>query len=152
VAGYSGTPLVQKLGIKPGATVYLLNVPPEIVEAIGDLPTDARFVKRAPKNADVVIAPVASLAALVAVIDNAKAAMAPHGGLWVCWPKKSSGVTTDVDENAVREAGLAEGLVDNKVCAVTSIWSGLRLVVRVKDRPEPAPRASTVRAAGSKKR
>jgi len=152
MAGYSAKPLVEKLGIKPGATVFLLNAPPEIVGAIGDLPADARFVTRTPKGADVVIAAVTSLTALGAAIGKAKRAVSPDGGLWVCWPKKSSGVAADVDENAVRDAGLAAGLVDNKECAVTDVWSGLRLVLRVEGRPTARQRASAGRRAGSKTR
>lgn len=136
MAGYSGTPLAKKLGIKDGSVVALLN-PPATLDRDLDLGLlDDVVVRRQLKGPlDVILVFVNDRAELVRRFPVAKRALHERGGLWVAWPKRTSGVTTDLTENAVREVGLGEGLVDTKVCAVDEIWSGLRFVYRLRDRP-----------------
>ena len=130
MAGYSGTPLPKKLGIKPGCRLRLDGAPPELEGLLGPLPD----VARAGGAADVVVHFTASRAALEGAFEELKRSIWPAGGLWVAWPKKSSKVPTDITEDVVREIALARGLVDNKVCAISEVWSGLRLVYRLSDR------------------
>ena len=132
MAGYSGTPLPQKLGIKPGSRLRLVAAPQGFEVALGALPTGVNFVSRG--AADVVVFFTSSRAELKKRFRAVASGLDPAGGVWIAWPKKSSGVATDLDENAVRDIGLAEGLVDNKVCAIDDTWSGLRFVRRLKDR------------------
>ena len=125
-SGYSGTPLPAKLGVKTGGRVLLDGAP-------DDLPVDGHHRPgREPYDVVLLFAPDA------ARLSARWPALAPRvttaGRLWVCWPKKSSGVPTDLTENAVRDFGLAQGLVDVKVCAIDATWSGLAFVRRVKDR------------------
>ena len=134
-AGYSGTPLPTKLGIKPGSRVLLMGAPEQFAEDIlGPLP-GVELHRRAGRSAyDVVLAFTPDLRALQQRFGPARDRLTTAGGLWVAWPKRSSGLATDLDENVVRDFGLATGLVDNKVCAIDATWSGLRFVVRLKDR------------------
>ena len=135
-SGYSQRTLAEKLGLKPGMAAYLLNAPDGYVEALGEAATHADFVL-ALDNAtalDFIHAFFTDRAALLASLPRLKAALAPRGMLWLSWPKKAANVPTDVDETAVREAGLAAGLVDVKVAAVDPVWSGLKFVYRLKDR------------------
>jgi hypothetical protein len=135
MAGYSTTPLRQKLGIKAGARVLLLSAPAEFEGGLGGLPEGVRITTRAGKEpAQVIVLFCKDLKTLEARFEGARAALDEAGGLWVAWPKKASGVKTDLTEDVVRDLALAAGLVDNKVCAIDEVWSGLRLVVRVKDR------------------
>ena len=129
-AGYSGTPLPRKLGIKDGDTVVVLGVPDGFDLGV---PTTARL-PRTP-SADVVVFFTTERAALEAKLGALREAMTPSAGLWVAWPKKASKVPTDMTEDVVREVALPTGLVDNKVCAIDETWSGLRLVVRKELRP-----------------
>lgn len=129
MAGYSGTPLPQKLGIKNGARVRLAGAPEDFARTIGIVP-------RAKGEADVIVLFVKNRAALARDFERMREALHQDGGLWVAWPKKASGVPTDLTESAVREHGLAQGLVDNKVCAIDDTWSGLRFVYRLIDRPK----------------
>ena len=149
MAGYSGTPLPLKLGLKPGARLGVWAGPPGFGRALGTLPKGVTMADaaRGSSSLDVIVCFVASRAALQRLLPLAQRRLEPSGGLWLCWPKKSSGVATDVTENDVRSSGLAAGLVDNKVCAIDEVWSGLRLVVRLADRPK-AP--TSKRAAASK--
>jgi hypothetical protein len=124
-AGYSGTPLPQKLGIKPGSRVLLVAAPPGLVEAIAG---EGDVVAEGP--ADVIVAFFTERPALEAALDGLRAQMEPAAGLWIAWPKKASKVPTDMTEDVVREVALPTGLVDNKVCAIDATWSGLRLVIR----------------------
>jgi hypothetical protein len=133
-AGYAGTPLPRKLGIRAGARVALSRPPAGFAELLGELPEGARLVRRLPASAEVVILFARRRADLEARLPGAGAAIRPDGGLWVAWPKRASGVPTDLTEDVVREIGLEAGLVDNKVCAIDGTWSGLRLVVRRRDR------------------
>lgn len=131
-AGYSGTPLPRKLGIRPGNRVLVLGAPEGF--GLGPLPDVDVHRRRGRQPYDVVLAFAPDLRALRRRFDRAHAVLATAGGLWVVWPKRSSGVDTDLDENIVRDVGLAAGLVDNKVCAIDATWSGLRFVVRLRDR------------------
>jgi hypothetical protein len=131
-AGYSGTPLVQKLGIKPGAKVALVDAPATFSLA---LPDGARIVDGRAKDVDVIVWFVTARATLAKKLGAVAARMQPAGGLWIAWPKKASGVATDMTEQTVRDVALPTGLVDNKVCAIDETWSGLRLVVRLENRP-----------------
>jgi hypothetical protein len=138
-AGYSGTPLPQKLGIKEGHRVAILSAPARLPAGLEALPDGVTVVRRLQGAAfDVILVFVQSLADLPGRFVAAARALTPAGGLWVVWPKKASGVATDVTEDRVREVALDVGLVDNKVCAVDEVWSGLRCVDRLKDRPAGA--------------
>ena len=136
MTGYSGTPLAKKLGIREGSTIALLNPPPTLERDL-DLGRLEGVVVRPQLRGplDVVVMFVNDRAELQKKFPSAKRALHERGGLWVGWPKRTSGVTTDLTENVVRDVGLAEGLVDTKVCAVDDTWSGLRFVYRLRDRP-----------------
>ncbi|GAA3548574.1 DUF3052 family protein [Nonomuraea rosea] len=131
MAGYSGTPLPRKLGVKPGSQVLAISAPDGL-----DLGEPDAEVHRAPAEGpyDVILIFCPDTAALHDAFPAAMALLAKHGGLWVCWPKRSSKVPTDLSENPIRDYGLARGLVDNKVAAIDATWSGLRFVYRVADR------------------
>ena len=134
-AGYSGTPLVRKLGIKPASRLALIGAPDGFDATLGELPADVSVRRRVQGPLDVVVAFFVRGAELERRLAGLASALDPAGGLWIAWPKRASGVATDVNENVVRELGLAAGLVDNKVCAIDETWSGLRLVYRRRDRP-----------------
>lgn len=129
-AGYSGTPLPQKLGIKEAHKVAILGAPPAF--ALGVLPPGVTLkrslVGKAPL--DVLVVFVTRRVDLVNRITTCRPRMQPAAGLWIAWPKRASGVATDITEDTVREVALPTGLVDNKVCAIDETWSGLRLVIR----------------------
>ena len=132
--GYSGTPLPKKLGIKAGFRVCLVDAPPEVR---GDLNAElaaCEIVSNGKTPLDFAMLFMKSKTTLTKEFKRISRLLAPAGMLWISWPKKSSGVATDLDENIIREIGLAAGLVDVKVCAVTEVWSGLKFVRRVKDR------------------
>lgn len=135
-AGYSGTPLLKKLGVKEGDRVALVNPPADLPGELADLPAgvEPAEVGGDPRSVDVVVLFAPDAAALDSHLEGAKVALRMDGGLWIGWPKKSSGVETDLAREPVRDAGLAAGLVDNKVCAIDSTWSGLRFVYRMEDR------------------
>jgi hypothetical protein len=131
--GYSGTPLPKKLGIKAGFRVRWANAPAEVRAELRAALAECDVVRQ--RDAlDFVMLFTKSRAELTKEFSLTAKLLAPAGMFWVSWPKKSSGVATDLDENVVREIGLAAGLVDVKVCAVTEVWSGLKFVRRVKDR------------------
>lgn len=134
MAGYSGTPLPKKLGIKPGFRVALSGLPADVRSELKDALAECSVAKDGKGPLDFAIIFVRSSAELQKEFAALAQKLAPAGMLWVSWPKKSSGVATDLDENGVREIGLKAGLVDIKVCAVSEIWSGLKFVIRVKDR------------------
>jgi hypothetical protein len=131
--GYSGTPLPRKLGIKPGFHVLLVNVPDEVRAELSEALAECSIDDRK-SSLDFVMLFTRSRSELTKEFSRMTKQLAPAGMFWVSWPKKSSGVATDVDENVVREIGLTAGLVDVKVCAVTDVWSGLKFVRRLKDR------------------
>lgn len=128
LAGYSGTPLVKKLGIKPGMSVVLLREPPDFRRELAGLSADVRLSTRATGAPDLVIWFVTSKK----LLDSRVAAVGRlmRSGLWIAWPKRASGVASDVTEDVVRAAGLAHGLVDYKVCAINETWSGLKFARR----------------------
>jgi hypothetical protein len=134
-AGYSGTPLPRKLGIKPAARVALIGAPEGFDLTLGALPEGASVRRRVRGPVDVIVAFFVSRAELERRLPALRGALDPAGGLWIAWPKRASGVATDVTDDVVRELGLGAGLVDNKVCAIDDVWSGLRLVYRLRDRP-----------------
>jgi hypothetical protein len=136
VAGYSGTPLPRKLGIKSGQRIAFIDAPPAFAQALGELPQDVSAPRRTLRGPlDLVVAFFVERRRLEARLPRLIAALDPAGALWIAWPKRASRVPTDVTEDVVRELGLAAGVVDVKVCAIDATWSGLKLVIRVKDRP-----------------
>ncbi|MBM3269871.1 MAG: YdeI/OmpD-associated family protein [Candidatus Sericytochromatia bacterium] len=138
-AGYSGTPLVKKLGIKNGSRVGLCEAPDDFPGSLADLPEgvvpETLHRPAGGRVFDVILLFVRERAALARRFGAAAAALKADGGLWVAWPKRSSGVATDLTEDRVRDVALAAGLVDNKVCAIDATWSGLRCVYRRSARP-----------------
>jgi hypothetical protein len=134
VAGYSGTPLPKKLGIKPGAVVALVDAPTGFEQTLGELPAGVRLRRDARGRAHLTLCFVRTRAELGRRIPALSRAAA-QGGLWICWPKKASGVATDLSDSVVRKVGLAAGLVDFKVCAVDATWSGLRFASRKTKSP-----------------
>ena len=134
MSGYSGTPLPRKLGIKEGHRVVLVAAPGHVERLLGDLPPGVTLLRQARPPYDVVLLFVTERRVLARRLPELAAKMDRAGGLWVCWPKRASGVATDVTEDTVRAVALPLGLVDNKVCAVDETWSGLRIVYRLKDR------------------
>ena len=135
-AGYSGTPLPQKLGIRSGHRIALIDAPRQIPAGLDSLEPSVgvRHDLRS-GELDVIVLFVVDHQSLRRRLGEAARRLQPNGGLWVAWPKKASRVPTDVTEDRVREVALAAGLVDNKVCAIDETWSGLRCVYRVADRP-----------------
>jgi len=133
MAGYSGTPLVRKLGIKPGANIAFISAPQDYASEL-DLPSDVTVNSRSSKPLDFAQLFVKRKTELKRKFSEYAKRLNASGMLWVSWPKKSSGVSTDLSENAVREIGLAAGLVDVKICAVDEVWSGLKFVYRLKNR------------------
>ena len=132
--GYSGTPLPKKLGIKDGFHVSLVDAPNDVTAELKPFLTKCEAVTDAKGRIDFAMVFSKSASALTKEFKRVSKQLSPAGMIWVSWPKKSSGVPTDLTENIVRETGLAAGLVDVKVCAVTDVWSGLKFVRRVKDR------------------
>jgi hypothetical protein len=136
MVGYSGTPLPRKLGIKPGHRVLALGAPEGFVgETLGELPDGVRVAGRASGKSDVIVSFHDRRADLARRMPRLRDLMEPAAGLWIAWPKRASGVPTDLTEDVVRELALENRLVDNKVCAIDDTWSGLRLVIRLADRP-----------------
>ncbi|MDP4221161.1 MAG: DUF3052 domain-containing protein [Bacteroidota bacterium] len=133
MAGYSGTPLVKKLGIKPGMKVCILNAPEEFWKELGALPEVALIAKPA-AGMDFILYFADSVREYEKQFPKLAATLASNGMLWIGWPKKASKIVTDLSENVIRDFGLKNGLVDVKVCAITEKWSGLKFVIRVKDR------------------
>lgn len=136
--GYSGTPLPKKLGIKDGFRVALLDVPAEVRAELAASLKGCQILKDASGPSDLIFLFPKSTADLAPRLKQAAKALAPAGMLWISWPKKSSGVATDMTEDTIRQIGLKAGLVDVKVCAVTDVWSGLKFVIPVKDRKKSA--------------
>jgi len=138
MAGYSGTPLVKKLGIKPGSNIAFLNAPTGYANEL-DLPAGVTINSRSGNSRSGKLLDFAQLFVktekeLRTEFSKYAQRLNASGMLWVSWPKKSSGVSSDLSENVVREIGLAAGLVDVKICAVSEVWSGLKFVYRLKDR------------------
>ena len=140
-AGYSGTPLPQKLGIKPEHRLALVDAPEGFDAVLGALPEAVEVRRSARGGADVVVYFTKSRAAFRKRLPALARAIFPDGGLWIAWPKRASKVPTDMTEHVVREVALPLGLVDNKVCAIDETWSGLRVVWRLENRRGRSPRA-----------
>ncbi len=140
MAGYSGTALPKKLGIEPNGRVALVSPPPGFVETLA-LPDGVQLRDSARGHNDVILFFATRQAELQRRFPKLARGLDDAGGLWIAWPKRASGVVTDLTERIVREIGLAGGLVDNKVCAVDDTWSGLRFVYRLADRPQRADAA-----------
>lgn len=133
-AGYSGTPLAKKLGIKPGFTVTTQNDPSDFKPLLDPLPEGVSFKSNLRGSTDLVVAFFVERSKLKARLPALARAIHPDAGLWLAWPKQSSGVETDITGNDIRELGLAAGVVDVKVCAISDVWSGHRFVHRVENR------------------
>jgi hypothetical protein len=135
VSGYSGTPLPRKLGIKPGARVAVVSAPAGFLEStLAPLPEAVEMRSRARGPLDVIVFFTQRRAELERRFDRLVNALDSAGALWVAWPKGTSGVATDMSENAVRDVALPKGLVDTKVAAIDDVWSGLKLVIRLENR------------------
>jgi hypothetical protein len=134
-AGYSGTPVPRKLGIRADTRLLLVGAPDGFGAVLGDLPPGVELLEPGAQDVDVAVLFAPDDAALRGQFGQLADSLQPAGGLWVAWPKRSSGVETDLGEDAIRRFGLAAGLVDNKVCAIDATWSGLRFVRRRGDRP-----------------
>jgi hypothetical protein len=130
MAGYSGTPLVRKLGIKPGEQIVAINAPEHYAELLEDLPKGASVVSRLRPNAKFVHLFVTGREELDERLSALRDGLDDAGMLWVSWPKKASRVPTDITENVIREVALPLGFVDVKVCAIDDVWSGLKLMIR----------------------
>ncbi|MEY2424168.1 MAG: hypothetical protein QOI95_4235 [Acidimicrobiaceae bacterium] len=137
-AGYSGTPLATKLGIKEGHTVALLGAPKGFAGELEGLPDGVTVRSAARGTNDVIVSFHTERADLEKRVPKLLDALDVNGGLWIAWPKKASKVPTDITEDTVREVFLPLGLVDNKVCAIDDVWSGLRVVWRKENRPKSA--------------
>lgn len=142
--GYSGTPLPKKLGIKPGAGIVVLGQPENYAELVSPLPAGARIATRIatrmPKQPEFVHLFATARAELAKHLTRVRPMLAPDGTVWVSWPKKASGVATNITEDVIRAVALPLGFVDVKVCAVDETWSGLKLVIRVELRPKKGAR------------
>jgi hypothetical protein len=139
MSGYSGTPLAKKLGIKQNFRAALLHVPDDVRAELHDALAKCQiqsFSAEASRDLEFIFFFAKSRATLELELMAAAKSLSPAGMLWISWPKKSSGVATDLTENLVRQRGLDAGLVDIKICAVTEVWSGLKFVIPVKNRPE----------------
>ena len=145
VAGYSGTPLLQKLGIKPGFRIAFANEPEGFRELLGPLPDGTRVLRPDSRGdpLDMIVFFTREAAELRPRFGALGRRVAPNGTLWISWPKRASGVRTDLTEDVVRVIGLEAGMVDVKVCAIDSTWSGLKFVYRLVDR-KPGGRPAAV--------
>lgn len=134
MAGYSGTPLAKKLGIKPGSRILPLHAPANYASLIAPLPENATLVSRVTARTDIVHLFSTKRKELSAILETLREKLTEQGAIWVSWPKKSAKVHTDITEDTIREVALPLGFVDIKVCAVDDVWSGLKLVVRRENR------------------
>ena len=134
MAGYSGTPLPQKLGIKPGTIAVVINAPDNYRKLLGQIPSGVNFATRPVGNTKFIHLFVKERRALQSQLQSLRHKIAEDAALWVSWPKKSSGVPTDVTEDVIRAVALPIGFVDIKVCAVDDTWSGLKLMIRRENR------------------
>lgn len=134
MAGYSGTPLVKKLGIKPSTILCVLNFPDHYFDLLHPLPEGVLVKDKLSGDIDFIHLFVRDQKKFQQLFTKSKGSLKKEGMLWISWPKRSSKVPTDLDENIIRDFGLKKGLVDVKVCAIDEVWSGLKFVFRVKDR------------------
>ena len=130
MAGYSGTPLSKKLGIKPSGKVHLVEAPPGYRKLLGPLPDGVAFIRDLSERTDLIHVFATRKAELSRALPTIRKKMRSDAVVWVSWPKKSARIATDLTEDVVREVALPLGLVDVKVCAIDDVWSGLKLVVR----------------------
>jgi hypothetical protein len=128
--GYSGTPLTKKLGFKERSLVLLVDAPKDYAELVAPMPTGVRFISRPNRNVDIAHVFVSRRSALSKHLSQLRETLDVRAAIWVSWPKKAAKVPTDITEDTIREVALPLGFVDTKVCAVTDIWSGLKLVLR----------------------
>ena len=133
MAGYSGTPLAKKLGIKAGMLVHAVHAPADYCRLLDPLPDHVTFAERA-KELDLVHVFTKNRSELVELLDHYQGKIKQNGAIWVSWPKKASGIPSEITEDTVRDVALPLGLVDIKVCAVDDVWSGLKLVIRKENR------------------
>jgi hypothetical protein len=133
-AGYSGTPLAKKLGIKDNFIIKIVNPPVHYFDLFSEMPMNVKQINDRKTKKNLIHFFVTEIAKLKAEIPVLKKQIEPNGCIWVSWPKKTSNIFTEVGESEIRDFALSNGLVDIKVCAVDEIWSGLKLVIRVKDR------------------
>lgn len=133
-AGYSNTSLVKKLGIKPGFKVRFVDPPGHYFDLLEGLPADIVVVEEPTPGVDFIHYFTGQASSLEKDLAALKTEIVPNGIIWISWPKKASKVPTDVTEDVIRNLALPIGLVDVKVCAVDAVWSGLKLVIRIKDR------------------
>jgi len=133
MAGYSGTPLRNKLGIKEGMKISILNAPDDFWKLLGEMP-EVKFIEKPSKEMEFILYFADSKKEFEKTFQKLGRSLASNGMLWIGWPKKTSKIPSDLDENSIRDFGLSQGLVDVKVCAITERWSGLKFVIRVKDR------------------
>jgi hypothetical protein len=129
MAGHSGKPLVQKLGIQPGFCIFIEGAPTAYGDIVGPLPADVTIAKRLKAPLDMVHLFATEAAGLAGKLRGCRDAIQPDGMIWVSWPKKSSGIATDLTDVVVRDTALPLGLVDIKVCAIDEVWSGLKFVI-----------------------
>ena len=134
MAGYSSTPLAKKLGIKEGSRIGLVNAPKDFQSELGELPHKAEILKRLANELDIILFFVLTQRVLTGDFVRLAEKLATNGMIWIAWPKKSSGVKTDLSFETVQRIGLDAGLVDVKICAIDETWSGLKFVYRLKDR------------------
>jgi len=134
MAGYSGTPLLKKLGVKEGMRLFLMQAPKNYFDLLGELPAGVQVLKKLQAETDFIHIFSAKEKALRELLVKAKSSLAKNGTIWVSWPKKAAKLETDLTEDRIRTIILDMGLVDVKVCAVDEIWSGLKIVYRLKDR------------------
>jgi hypothetical protein len=134
MAGYSSTPLAKKLGFKEGFRAGFVNAPKSFEKELGSLPDGVEICEALRKPLNLIVLFVDSQKMLKKEFPQLAKKLPGNGMLWIAWPKKASGIITDLSENIIRDIGLAAGLVDVKVCAVNDIWSGLKFVYRLKDR------------------
>jgi hypothetical protein len=134
MAGYSSTPLAKKLGIKEGSRIALISAPKNFQSELGELPDGVEFITRPTKSLDIILLFVLTERVLAREFSRLAEKLVTNGMIWIAWPKKSSGVTTDLSFERVQRIGLDVGLVDVKICAIDDTWSGLKFVYRLKDR------------------
>lgn len=134
MVGYSGTPLVKKLGIKPGMTLFALDAPKEYLSWLGELPDGVSIPSKATPSIEAAHLFVTKRVILKKNLVTLRKKLEQTGFVWVSWPKKTSKVETDITEDVIREVALPLGFVDIKVCAVSDVWSGLKLVIRKSER------------------
>ena len=150
-SGYSGTPLVKKLGLKPGARLRLVAAPADFADTLGPLPEGVVSVGPNAAGVDLTLVFAERASKLAPAFTRLARRMDTNGSLWAAWPKQSSGVPTDLSFDAVQRIGLAAGLVDVKICAIDATWSGLKFVLRVADRT-PGHRPGARRKARPKRK